>query len=58
MRDLLVIDQIEPTSVDENVRIFEMSIMSTERRAEPRTLVYVNLSLITMVACMNNSNTA
>lgn len=33
-----------------------MSIMSSERRADPRTLVYVNLSLITIVACVSNSN--
>ena len=56
MQDLLVTGQDELTSVDEKVRIFEMSIMSSGRRADPRTLVYVNASLITMVACINNSN--
>ena len=35
----VVVDRHEPTSVDEKVRIFEMLMMSSERRADPRTLV-------------------
>lgn len=31
-----------------------MSIMSSERRADPRTLVYVKSSLITIVACISS----
>ena len=56
MQNLLVTHQNELTNDVVKVRIFEMSTMSSVRRADPRTLVYVNLSLITIVACVSNSN--
>lgn len=50
---LLGMDLEGLTSDDVKVRTFEMSIISSERRADPRTLVYVKSSLITIVACIS-----